>query len=92
MTAGVRAVSITIFLAVLAWTLLRAARDREWVRPAGWATFALLLTTAWLLPWYVVWLLPLAALGKDRRLQLGALALCAFVIGARVPIWLSMPS
>ena len=30
--------------------------------------FALLITASSLLPWYVVWLLPLAALATDRRL------------------------
>ncbi len=51
------------------------AHPGGWIAPAGWATLALLVTTAWLLPWYVVWLLPLAALGGDRRLELATLVL-----------------
>jgi hypothetical protein len=45
-----------------------------------------LLTSTWLLPWYVVWLLPLAALAEDRRLQIAALLFCGYVIWARLPV------
>ena len=49
--------------------LLRAAWRRRadvagWVAPAGWATLALLVASAWLVPWYAIWLMPLAALGS----------------------------
>jgi hypothetical protein len=36
---------------------------------------ALLLTTGFLVPWYVAWLIPLAALSRDRRLSGTAIAL-----------------
>ena len=49
---------------------------------------ALLVTTTWLLPWYVIWALPLAAISGDRKLRLATFALTAFVIGMRVPLWL----
>lgn len=91
MPGAFRVIAVAIFLATLAWMLVRTARERDWLVPAGWTTFTLLATSAWLLPWYAVWLLPLAALGDDRRLRLATLALCAFMIGTRVPIWLSMP-
>ena len=44
----------------------------------------LLLATSWLLPWYLIWALPLAALSRDRTLQLLVLALTAFQLGARL--------
>jgi alpha-1,6-mannosyltransferase len=91
MTPGVRALSIAAFAAMLVWMLVRTARGADWITAAGWATLALLVTSAWLLPWYVVWLLPLAALGDDRRLRLATLALCAFVIAVRLPVWLEQP-
>jgi len=47
----------------------------DWLRGAGWAAVAVLLTASSLLPWYVVWLLPLAALGRDRRLRRLAIVL-----------------
>jgi alpha-1,6-mannosyltransferase len=43
-------------------------RDMDWIDGAAWATLAMLITASSLLPWYVAWLLPLVALGTDRRL------------------------
>ncbi len=67
-----------VFLGILVELLRRVWRGRlDWLAGAGWATIALLLTAELMLPWYVGWLLPLAALGKDRRLVIAALALTA---------------
>lgn len=72
-------------LAALAWLLQATWRRRvDWLAAAGWATLALLLSTAWLVPWYVVWLLPLAALGRDRRLRAAALLFSLYVVATRV--------
>ena len=61
-----------VFLVVLGWLLRRVwIGEFDWIAGAGWATVCLLLTTGFLVPWYVAWLIPLAALGGDRRL-LGA--------------------
>jgi hypothetical protein len=68
------------FLVVLAYTLWRTARGADWRTMAGWATLALLLSTAWLLPWYAIWVLPLAALSDSRRLRAATLAFCAYAI------------
>lgn len=87
LTGGIRAVALVVFALSVALALraaLRARRPGGWIAPAGWATLALLVTTAWLLPWYVVWLLPFAALGGDRRLELATLVFCAYVVAARV--------
>jgi alpha-1,6-mannosyltransferase len=70
-------------------TLWRAYRRGNWLVMAGWGTFALLVTTTWLLPWYVIWLLPIAAMTGDRKLRIATLALSVFVIGMRVPLWLA---
>lgn len=86
-TGGVRAFAAVAFLAALAVTLRRTWRGADWIAAAGWATFALLVTTAWLLPWYVAWLLPLAAIADDRRLRTAALALTAYVVATRVSLW-----
>jgi len=42
--------------------------EMDWIVGAGWATAALLVTTGFLVPWYVAWLLPPAALSSDKRL------------------------
>lgn len=64
------------FLAIVAWLLRRVwVGQMDWIVGAGWATVALLLTTGFLVPWYVAWLLPLAALSSDRRLLAAAVIL-----------------
>lgn len=68
------------FVLVLVYSLWRTARGADWRVAAGWSTLALLLSTAWLLPWYSIWLLPLAAVGRDRRLRAATLLLCAYAV------------
>lgn len=57
----------------------------DWIDAAGWATFAMLITANSLLPWYVSWLLPLAALSTDRRLVRSTLILTCFVQLIQLP-------
>jgi len=47
---------------------------------------ALLVTLSWVLPWYVLWILPLAALSSSRRLRVTALALGLYLIIAWAPV------
>jgi hypothetical protein len=68
------------FVVILAFALWRTARGADWRAMAGWATLALLLSTAWLLPWYAIWALPLAALADSRRLRAATLVFCAYAI------------
>jgi uncharacterized membrane protein len=82
----VRASALALYAALVAYLLARVWRGGDWVRASGWATLGLLLATAWLLPWYLVWLLPLAAVARDRPLQLLTLALTAYQLGARIPL------
>jgi len=46
----------------------------------------LLVGTPWLLPWYAVWAVPLAAVEEDALAWVLTLALCAYLIPDRVPI------
>jgi alpha-1,6-mannosyltransferase len=80
-----------VALVIAVVLLLRAAWRRRdvpggWIAPAGWATLGVLLTTAWLVPWYAIWLLPLAALGADRRLVVASIALCAYMMVIAMPL------
>jgi glycosyl transferase family 87 len=77
-----------LLAAALVFCLWRSRHGRDWLVSAGWATFALLVTTAWLLPWYVVWLLPISAMTGNRGLRIATFAMSAFVIGMRLPLWL----
>jgi hypothetical protein len=61
------------FAVWIVWLLRRVWRgELDWITGAGWATFALLITAGLLLPWYVGWLIPLAALSTDRRLLIAS--------------------
>lgn len=81
-----RAIALVAFGLLVAYLLLWTYRGGDWPRAAAWATTAMLLATAWLLPWYLLWPLPLAALSRDRALQLLLLALTAYQLGARIPL------
>ena len=83
---AVRAVALALFALAFAYLLLKTWRGSDWLRCAAWASFALLLATAWLLPWYLIWALPLVALSRDRPLQLLTLALTAYQLPARMPL------
>lgn len=74
------------FVAVVAVGLWRTAHGGDWRVAAGWATVALIVSTAWLLPWYVIWALPFAALLEDRRLRAAVLALCVYAVLIRLPV------
>ena len=72
---------------VLVYALWRTARGTaDWRVAAGWSTLALLLSTAWLLPWYAIWPLPLAAVCGDRRLRAATLIVCAYAILIHLPL------
>jgi Glycosyltransferase family 87 len=74
------------FVLVLAYALWRTWRGADWRVAAGWATLALLLSTAWLLPWYAIWSLPLAAVSGDRRLRAATLLFCAYALLIHLPL------
>ena len=69
-------------LGLLAWV----ARGADWVRAAGWATFGLLVASAYMVPWYLIWLLPLAAISRDRTLIGATVALTLFQVANAVPV------
>jgi alpha-1,6-mannosyltransferase len=83
---AVRAAALVLYAALVTCLLAWTYRGGDWLRATAWATAALLLTTAWLLPWYLLWPLPLAALSRDRLLQLLLLGLTAYQLGARIPL------
>jgi alpha-1,6-mannosyltransferase len=81
-----RAVALALFASLVAYLLAWTYRGGDWLRAAAWATAGLLLATSWLLPWYLIWALPFAALSRDRVLQLLLLGLTAYQLGARIPL------
>ena len=83
---AVRLTAAVLFATAIAGLLAWTWRGGDWIRAAAWAAFALLLATSWLLPWYLIWVLPLAAISRDRSLQLLTLGLTAYQLGARIPL------
>lgn len=63
----------------------RGGRPGDWVSRAGWGTLVLIASLAWLMPWYLIWLAPLAALGASRKLRGAMLALTAFLLVTFMP-------
>jgi hypothetical protein len=78
---GPAALALGVLCAVaLGWLLWRVWRGQlDWIAGAGWGAVALLVSAGSLLPWYVAWLMPLAALGRDRRLWRASLLLTAVI-------------
>jgi len=73
-------VGLIAIAGLLIWTAVR----RDWLTGSGWANFAVLVTTTFMLAWYTIWVLPFAALTRDRRLRYAALALGSFVVASRL--------
>jgi hypothetical protein len=84
-TLGVRAAfTITLVLAV-AICAVWAWRSQDWLLPSACATLAVLVTLSWELPWYLIWLLPFAALARGRRIRLAALVLGVYMFLGSMP-------
>jgi alpha-1,6-mannosyltransferase len=83
---AVRVAALVLFGVAVVWLVWKTWRGFDWIRAAAWTGFGLLLATSWLLPWYLVWPLPLVAVARDRRLAVLLLALTAYQLGARIPL------
>jgi hypothetical protein len=78
-------IGMLVLIATVLALLVRTWRGGDWLENAGWATCAVLVTTTWFLPWYLVWFLPLAALAVRPYQRLTGLALTALAIGLQLP-------
>jgi alpha-1,6-mannosyltransferase len=83
---AVRLATLLAYAALVFFLLWSVWRGGDWIRASGWAALGLLLASAWLLPWYVVWALPFAALSRDDRLLAVLFALTALQLAARIPL------
>ena len=80
-----RAVFAAAYAALALGLVVRTARGGDWVRAAAWALVGLLCATVYLVPWYLLWALPLVAVARDRALIFLTLALCAYQLPVGVP-------
>ncbi|MEX2193794.1 MAG: polyprenol phosphomannose-dependent alpha 1,6 mannosyltransferase MptB [Thermoleophilaceae bacterium] len=85
--SAVRVAYAAAFGGVALWLLHRTWRGRiDPVAAAAWTTVAILVASAWLVPWYALWLLPLAALVDDRRLWIASFGLSGWMLAIAVPL------
>jgi hypothetical protein len=80
--ALLRLMEVLVVVCVVALVLRRRG---DWLSRAGWATLVLLMSLAWLMPWYVIWVAPLAALGSSPRLRRATLAFTVFIVVTFLP-------
>jgi hypothetical protein len=79
-------IGMVVLIAGVAALLVRVYRGGDWLENAGWATCAVIVTTTWFLPWYLIWFLPLAALALRPYQRFTALALTTLAIGLQLPL------
>jgi glycosyl transferase family 87 len=73
-------------LAVIVVIVALLRRRGDWISSAGWATLALIASLGWLMPWYVIWVAPLAALGASLRLRRATVLLTVYIVATFVPV------
>ncbi len=73
------------FAASVIGLLVAVERGLDWVRAAGWASLGLLVASAYMVPWYLIWLLPVAAISRDRLLIGATILLTVFQVINGVP-------
>jgi Glycosyltransferase family 87 len=73
--------ALVIIVLHLLW---RTWRGYDWVAASGWTLLAISVTSTWLLAWYIIWSLPLAAISRDRRLLVATLAIEALFIAHQI--------
>ena len=84
-SAFVALVDVGLVGVVCALVVSVARGRRDWLSGAGLATLALIASMCWLMPWYVLWLLPLAAVGANLRVRRAALAVTVFLVLTFLP-------
>jgi Glycosyltransferase family 87 len=81
----VRIAFLGAYAALVVCLLVWIRRGADWLRATAWAAAGLLVATAWLVPWYLIWALPFAAVARDRAVVLVVLALSALQLQVAIP-------
>jgi hypothetical protein len=84
-TTGLRTIFTGVLVVIVAVCCVKAWRTRSPTPRPRSASAALVVTLGWALPWYILWILPLAALSSSRRLRGATLAIGAYLIVASAP-------
>ncbi|MEA2473537.1 MAG: alpha,6-mannosyltransferase [Thermoleophilaceae bacterium] len=81
-----RAVVAVVLVAAIVILLIRTWRGAHWIETAGWAALALAAAQVQPMPWYIVWALPFAALGRSRSLRIATVALGLILVANSPPV------
>jgi hypothetical protein len=85
-TDAVRAAFVVLLAAAVIYLLWRSYKQPEsWIANAGWATLGVLLASAWLVPWYLLWLLPFTALARSRALTIATVVFAGYTMAIAIP-------
>jgi hypothetical protein len=68
-------------VALIVWTW----RTRDWPPAVAWAMTLLVVTLGWAMPWYVLWVLPFAALARRGAPRAAVIALTVFLLAIWAP-------
>jgi hypothetical protein len=79
------AFSLALLLTVAACTVWVFRRPRDWGGASAVALLVLVVSLSWAAPWYVLWILPFAALSSARALRAVVVVLGAYLILAFMP-------
>ena len=58
------------------------------MRGAAWAELGVLVASAYVVPWYLIWLLPVAAISRDRVLIGATILMTVFQAINGIPVTL----
>jgi putative flippase GtrA len=84
--ATTRHVVAAVLIVTVAVLLVRVWRGADWIVSAGWAAIALAVAQVQPMPWYIVWALPFAALGRSRALRIAVVGVGVVLLVDSSPI------
>ncbi len=90
-TPAIRTLSTAAAALVALGAVGAAWRGTDPITAAGWAFLALIASIASFAPWYLVWLLPFAALTRSRPLRLATLVVTLYVMAVHIPAFGGVP-
>jgi hypothetical protein len=73
---------VLVMVGLTAWTW----RTRRWEVAAAWTLALLIVSLGWAMPWYVLWVLPFAALARHGAARAAAIALTVFLLAVWAPV------
>jgi len=90
-TPAIRTLCTTAAGLIALGALVASWRGADAITAAGWAFLALIASIASFAPWYLIWLLPFAALARSRPLRVATLIVTLYVIAAHTPAFGGVP-